>query len=81
VTLKAKGGGNPANNIATADYTKDVYNDDVPPVNSTTGLQILAASISGYVYNDVNTNGFGGDAAFPDVSVSLYTDRTGRQSK
>ena len=77
IVLEALGAGNPALNSAAADYTSDIYGDPVAPVNSSTGLQILAATISGFVLDDVNTNGFGGDAPLDGVSVSLFTDPNG----
>lgn len=77
VTLRAKGAADSAINHAAVDYAVDVYGDPVPPSGSSVGVETLAASISGYVYEDHGASGFGGDTALPAVIVKLYSDPNG----
>jgi uncharacterized repeat protein (TIGR01451 family) len=79
VTLRAKGAATPANNLAEANYTVDVNGDDVPPVSSTASITLVAASISGHVYDDVDQSvSFNsGDSVLANVTVSLHTDPNG----
>ena len=77
VTLKAKGAANPATNYAAVNYAVDVHGDPVPPSGSSAGVQTLAATISGRVYQDEGAPGFGGDSALPAVTVKLFTDPNG----
>ncbi|MFO1485862.1 MAG: GEVED domain-containing protein [Verrucomicrobiaceae bacterium] len=75
VTLRAKGKANPASNTATVTNAFDANNDPVPTATSSAGLQLLAATISGSVYEDKGTAGFGGgDAGLGNVTVTLYSD-------
>lgn len=60
------------------DYAVDANGDPVPATSSSASLQTVAASISGHVYDDRGTAGFGGgDVALANVSLSLYTDPNG----
>jgi uncharacterized repeat protein (TIGR01451 family) len=77
VTLKTKGAANPATNHAAVDYAVDVHGDPVPPSGSSAGVETLAATISGYTYQDQGAPGFGGDGALPAVIVKLFTDPDG----
>ncbi|MBX7207515.1 MAG: putative Ig domain-containing protein [Verrucomicrobiaceae bacterium] len=80
VTLKAKGAAAPASNVASADYTVDVNGDPVPPASSTATITLVAAKISGHVYDDVNTNAAynaGVDGFLSGITVTLYTDPNG----
>ena len=76
VTLKVKGAAAPATNLAKAEYTKDVNDDYAPPSSSSATITLLAAKITGHVYDDkdqsVTFNA--GDATLENVTVSLYTD-------
>ena len=72
VTLKAKGAANPAINTAAVDYAVDANGDPVPPASGTAQVVTTAASISGTVYEDQGTPGFGGDVPLDAVTVSLY---------
>ena len=73
------GAGNPANNLATAGYSVDIFGDPVPPASSSTGIVTLAAAISGTVFNDSDTNNTfsGPDTGLGNVTVHLYTDPNG----
>lgn len=77
VTLKAKGAANPATNLAAVSYAVDTFGDPVPPSSSSAGLQTLAATISGTVFEDRGVAGFGGDIPLPNVTVKLYSDPNG----
>lgn len=77
VTLRAKGVANPATNNAAVNYAVDVNGDPVPPSQGSAGLQTLAATISGYTYEDQGAAGFGGDVPLEGVVVNLYTDPNG----
>jgi large repetitive protein len=77
VTLRAKGVANPATNSAAVNYAVDVNGDPVPPSQGSAGLQTLAATISGYTYEDQGAAGFGGDIPLEGVVVNLYTDPNG----
>ena len=77
VTLKAKGAANPATNHAAVNYAVDTFGDPVPPSGSSAGVQTLAATISGYTYQDLGASGFGGDSVLPAVTVKLFTDPNG----
>ncbi|MCB1275934.1 GEVED domain-containing protein [Prosthecobacter sp.] len=75
VTLRAKGNADPANNTATVSNAFDANGDPVPPSTSAASLQLLAATISGSVYEDKGAPGFGGgDAGLKDVTLTLYSD-------
>ena len=77
VTLKAEGGCDPGDNLAAANYAVDANGDAVPPANDNEGVKSLAASISGFVYEDEGAAGFGGDTPLAGVTVTLYTDPNG----
>ncbi len=77
VTLKAAGSCNPATNTGDASFATDANNDPVPPATSVASLTTLAASISGFVYEDEGAPGFGGDVALAGITVKLYTDPNG----
>jgi large repetitive protein len=79
VILKAKGAAAPAINIASADFTVDVNGDPVSPVSSSASITLMAARISGHVYEDVDQSGSisGGDEALASITISLYTDPNG----
>jgi hypothetical protein len=75
VTLRAKGNANPAANNAAVTNAFDANGDPVPPSSSAASLQLLAATISGSVYEDKGTTGFGGgDTGLENVTVTLYSD-------
>ena len=75
VTLRAKGNANPATNNAAITNAFDANGDPVPPSSSAASLQLLAATISGSVYEDKGTAGFGGgDTGLNNVTVTLYSD-------
>ncbi len=79
VTLKAKGAAAPATNLAAANYTVDVNGDSAPPVQSSTTVTLVAATISGKVYDDLaGDGGFTvGDPGLEGITVKLYTDPNG----
>lgn len=77
VTLKAKGAATAAINYAAVNYAVDVQGDPVPPSDSSASVQTIAATISGYTYEDLGAPGFGGDAALSFVTVKLYSDPNG----
>lgn len=79
VNLRVMGGGNPAQNSASVNYAVDQYGNDVPAAGSTTGIVTRAASISGWVYYDVNTNGIysTNDYGLGGVTLTLYADADG----
>ncbi len=80
VTLKVKGAAAPATNLAAANYTTDVNGDSAPPVSSSATCTLIAATISGHVYDDnVVTNGIfdTGEPGLEGITVSLYTDPNG----
>lgn len=78
VTLRVVGAANPATNVAAVNFAVDANADNVPPSSSSAGLQTLSATISGFVYEDLGTPGFGGgDAALAGVTVKLYSDPNG----
>ncbi|MEO0016984.1 MAG: hypothetical protein RLZZ522_267, partial [Verrucomicrobiota bacterium] len=77
VTLKVNGAANPATNLAVVNYAVDTFGDPVPPSGSSAGLQTMAATISGKVFEDRGVAGFGGDVALPNVTVKLYSDPNG----
>ena|GEM_PF-1011157 len=79
VTLKAIGGCAPANNIAKVEYGLDIFGDPLPPVSDTAGIDITAAKISGFVYDDKDVSGTltGGDVGLAGVTVRLFTDPNG----
>lgn len=79
VTLRARGAAAPAVNEAAVNFAVDVNGDPVPPVNSTATITLLAATISGHVYDDVDESVTfnGGDGVLEDITVSLYTDPNG----
>jgi uncharacterized repeat protein (TIGR01451 family) len=73
VTLKAKGASTTATNLAAVNYAEDENGDPVPPDEDPADVTTVAASISGFVYEDVGTPGFGGgDTALANVTVGLY---------
>lgn len=73
VTLKAKGASTTATNLAAVNYAVDVNGDPVPPDDAPAAVVTRAASISGFVYEDVGVAGFGGgDVALAGVTVGLY---------
>jgi uncharacterized repeat protein (TIGR01451 family) len=75
VTLRAKGNANPATNNAAITNAFDANGDPVPPSSSAASLQLLAATISGSVYEDKGTTGFGGgDTGLEEVTVTLFSD-------
>jgi uncharacterized repeat protein (TIGR01451 family) len=75
VTLRAKGKANPASNNAIVTNAFDANGDPVPLSSSSASLQLLAATISGSVYEDKGSAGFGGgDTGLKDVTVTLYND-------
>jgi uncharacterized repeat protein (TIGR01451 family) len=75
VTLRAKGKAAAALNTAAIINAFDTNGDPVPPSSSAASLQLLAATISGSVYEDKGTAGFGGgDTGLKDVTVTLYSD-------
>src|SRR5580704_7089562 len=57
----------------------DVFGNAVPTSSSTVGVTTASASISGYVYNDLNKNGIytNGDTGLSGVTLQLYTDPNG----
>ena len=79
VTMKVIGQGNPANNTATVDFASDLFGNPVPASSSTIGVATAAGSITGHVYNDVDTNGVfsAGDLPLAGVTLQLYTDPNG----
>ena len=79
VTLKAKGAAAPATNLAAANYTVDVNGDSAPPVQSSTTVTLVAATISGKVYDDLAGDGgfTSGDPGLEGITVKLYTDPNG----
>lgn len=79
VTLRAKGAANPAANTAAAEYSTDVNGDPLPPSTSTSTIVLLAAKITGTVYNDADESGgfSAGDTGLSPVTVQLYTDPNG----
>ncbi len=78
VTLKAKGGCNPGDNVAAVNYAVDVNGDPVPPASATADVTTLAASIGGVLYDDDSTPGFGGtNTPLSGVTMTLYTDPNG----
>ncbi|MDZ4405378.1 GEVED domain-containing protein [Prosthecobacter sp.] len=75
VTLRAKGNANPASNTVAVTNAFDANGDPVPSSSSSASLQLLAATISGSVYEDIGTVGFGGgDTALENVTITLYSD-------
>jgi uncharacterized repeat protein (TIGR01451 family) len=75
VTLRAKGNASPATNTAAVTNAFDANGDPVPPATSAASLQLLAATVSGSVYEDKGTAGFGGgDTGLKDVTVTLHSD-------
>ncbi|MEI7533318.1 MAG: SdrD B-like domain-containing protein, partial [Verrucomicrobiae bacterium] len=79
VTMKVVGQGSPANNTATVDFATDINGNPVPTTTSTIGVNTAAGSISGHVYNDLDTNGIvsAGDTPLAGVTLQLYTDPNG----
>jgi uncharacterized repeat protein (TIGR01451 family) len=78
VTLKVVGAANPATNVAAVNFAVDANADSVPPSSSSAGLETLSATISGFVYEDFGTPGFGGgDVPLEGVTVKLYSDPNG----
>ncbi len=77
VTLQAKGSCDPGNNLAAVDYAVDDNGDPVPPASGNAGVTTVAATVSGIVYEDQGTAGFGGDTPLAGVTVTLYTDPNG----
>jgi large repetitive protein len=78
VTLKVVGAANPATNVAAVNFAVDANGDSVPPSSSSAGLETLSATISGFVYEDLGTPGFGGgDVPLEGVTVKLYSDPNG----
>lgn len=79
VILRAVGGGNPAINSAAVNEAVDLYGNSIPAASSSTGIVTTAATISGSVYNDKDTNGVysAGDTPIQDVTLTLYTDPNG----
>ena len=73
------GQGNPANNTAVADYAVDSFGNAVPTATGSTNIITAAATISGYVYNDVDKSGTltAGDTPLASVTIQIYTDPTG----
>lgn len=74
VTMRVKGSANPAVNSAVVNYATDANSNAVPPASGSASIVTSAASISGFVYEDQGTPGFGGDVALSGVTVSLYSD-------
>ena len=78
VTLRAKGVANSATNNAAVNYAVDINGDPVPPSIGSAGVQTLAATISGYTYEDQGAAGFDvDDVPLAGVVVNLYTDPNG----
>lgn len=79
VTLQATGAANPASNTADADYSVDVNGDPVPSATNTSTIVLLAATITGTVYNDADESGgfTAGDTGLSPVTIELYTDPNG----
>ena len=79
VTMKVVGQGSPANNTATVDYATDINGNPVPTTSSTIGVNTAAGSITGHVYNDLDTNGVlsAGDTPLAGVTLQLFTDPNG----
>ena len=79
VVLRTKGSANPAVTTASADYTVDVNGLDVAPVSDDASIVINAATISGTVYDDLDSSGTStaGDVGLLDAVVTLYTDPNG----
>ena len=78
-SFRVVGGGNPADNTALAAYSLDVNGDPVPRASGAASLVTQAASISGLVWLDANTNGVinWGETGLADVTLALYTDPNG----
>jgi uncharacterized repeat protein (TIGR01451 family) len=74
VTLRAKGAAPLATNGAAVSFAVDVNGDPVPPSESSAGVETLAATISGFVFEDQGAPGFGGDIPLPNSTVRLFTD-------
>jgi uncharacterized repeat protein (TIGR01451 family) len=79
VTFTAKGAAAPAVNLAKAEYTVDVNGDSAPPRTSTATITLLAAKITGHVYDDVDQSVTfnGGDGVLEGVTISLFSDPNG----
>jgi len=77
VTMRAKGAATPASNTAAVNFALDANGDSVAPAESSDGVETAAAAISGFVYEDQGTAGFGGDVALPGATVRLFTDPNG----
>jgi uncharacterized repeat protein (TIGR01451 family) len=79
ITMKVVGQGNPANNTAVADYAVDSNGTPVPTATGSTNVVTVAATISGYVFNDKDQSGTltAGDTPLAGVTIQIYTDPTG----
>src|SRR6185437_25523 len=79
ITMLVVGQGSPANNTATVDFATDSYGEAVPTASSTIGVTTVAATINGYVYNDLNHNGVftNGDTGLSGVTLQIFTDPNG----
>jgi hypothetical protein len=79
ITMRVTGQGSPANNTATVDYATDIFGNAVPTSSSTIGVNTASASISGFVYNDLNQSGVftNGDLGLGGVTLQLFTDPNG----
>ena len=79
VSLLVVGGGDPAVNLAQAAYAEDVFGNPVPPAEDAADIVTRAVSISGAVFNDLDTNGVfsAGDTGLAGVSVTLWSDPDG----
>lgn len=79
VLLRVKGAADPASNVATADFAQDEYGYTLSAATSTASLTLLAAKISGTVYDDLDQSGgfTAGDVGLEGVAVRLFTDPNG----
>jgi uncharacterized repeat protein (TIGR01451 family) len=74
VTMKVIGAAEDAPNKATADFVEDEFGNSVPSSESTATIDLIGATISGTVYDDVDESGdfTAGETGLKDVVVKLY---------